>query len=275
MSIIFQLLFILIAVAVTGCSQGDSSPEGHPPTTAVEKSEGISEPSIKQPFHFVAATTSQYATADGNLHVYLVQEPETNRAGAPVFIYMHGMGGKEEQGMEIFPSLRSHLNDLGWIYVCPRDNEYAGLLAELESRYGRRKIYLSGASAGGRWALWEAERHPGRYAGLILMCPAVRRSSLILDLSDDPLQMPVWIVCGEQDVVYAAASRWLTETLEKLARPVHYRQIPGGDHNDPCRQIRWAHALAFIEEHSAHSGSDIESKDVEHPHPAVRPKGRR
>jgi pimeloyl-ACP methyl ester carboxylesterase len=200
--------------------------------------------------HYPSASTSQYASVTG-AHVYLVQEPSsTISPEAPILIYMHGMGGKEEQGMEIFSALRSHLNKLGWIYVCPRDNEYSGLLSDLKARYGQRKVYLSGASAGGRWALWEAERHPNRYSGLILMCPAVRRSQLIVGMSDKPLPMPVWVVCGGDDVMYAAASRWLTSTLKKLDRPVYYREIPDGDHNDPCKLIELADALSFLHENS-------------------------
>jgi len=248
-----------VNVGLSDSKQGGSTGDPSPPIE-VESAE-TSRHRAGPPFHYPPCTTSQYSTATGHAHIYLVQEPETKPIApdAPILIYMHGMGGREEQGMEIFPSLRAHLNELGWIYVCPRDNEYSGLLSDLRGRYGRRKVYLSGASAGGRWALWEAERHSERYAGLILMCPAVRRSSLILDLGDDPLPMPAWIVCGENDVVYATASRWLSSTLEKLGRDVHYNQIPGGDHNDPCKLIKWTDALAFVHTNSPTSSSSIET----------------
>ena len=196
--------------------------------------------------------TLNYESARDVSHMYLVQEPEETPISKESFIliYMHGMGGEEEQGMELFPELRAHLNEIGGIFVCPRDNEYTGLISDLINRYGKRKIYLSGASAGGRRAVWEANRHPERYSGLILMCPAVKRSQLILNLSDNPLPMPAWIVCGENDIMYAAASRWLTETLKKKKRAVFYNEIPGGDHNVPCKLINWNAALKFLCENS-------------------------
>ena len=176
-----------------------------------------------------------------------MQEPRASISeNAPILIYMHGMGGKEEQGMEIFPSLRTLLNEDGWIYVCPRDDEYDGLLTELAQRYGKRRTFLSGASAGARSALREAFANPSHYEGLILMCPAVRPSALATTLSENTLSMPTWIVCGENDTVCAASSRMLYKMQQAREHPVYYREIPGGDHNVPCREIRWSAALEFV-----------------------------
>ena len=86
-------------------------------------------------------------------HVYLVQEPATIPPQPRVLIYMHGTGGMEEQGMDpkwassTFSRLRSLMTKWQWVYVCPRDAEFSGLLQQLREIYHPEKIYLAGASA--------------------------------------------------------------------------------------------------------------------------------
>lgn len=195
--------------------------------------------------------TVHYTDTNGVEHLYLVQEPRGGalRPDAPVLIYMHGAGGEEEQGMHrLFPRLRPLLDSWGWVYVCPRDDDFAGLRHDLEARYGKRKLYLSGASAGGRAAFLEALAHPTSYSGLVLMCPAVVRETIPRSVATDAsrLPMPVWMICGERDMYYAATCRYLQQVLERRHQPVFYVQIPGGSHDDPCLQIRWEDALRFI-----------------------------
>lgn len=192
-----------------------------------------------------------YTGSDGAEHLYLVQEPRGSAVGAnaPVLIYMHGAGGKEEQGMyKLFPGLRQLLDSWGWIYACPRDDDFTGLRDDLRLRYGSCTFYLSGASAGGRAVLWEALAHPTYYSGLILMCPAVVRESLPKAVATEAssLPMPVWMICGERDTYYAATCRFVQQALERRAQSVFYLQIPGGNHDDPCLQIRWEDALRFV-----------------------------
>jgi len=193
----------------------------------------------------------RYSDAEGGTHVYLVQEPLSSLGErAAILIYMHGAGGREEQGMTVFPKLRELLNSMGWVYVCPRDNEFDGLCRDLGKRYGERRLYLSGASAGGRWALQEAIQHGSRYSGLILMCPAAFVGTFFgaLDAGEPFLKMPVWLVCGERDSSYAATCRLLAQAVKQRGGRVRYREIPGGDHDDPWRQIRWTDAIKFVSE---------------------------
>ena len=196
-----------------------------------------------------------YVDTNGVTHVYLVQEPLARPIppDAPILIYMHGAGGKEEQGMRtLFPGLRALLNTRGWIYVCPRDEEYTGLRRDLAKRYGKRTLYLAGASAGGRSVFWEALREPALYSGLILMCPAVVRETIPVAVKSDAhvLPMPLWMICGERDMYYAATCRFLQSVMKDRRQAVYYHEIPGGNHDDPCRMIRWADALRFISENS-------------------------
>ena len=199
--------------------------------------------------------TVTYVDSNGVTHVYLLQEPQARPipAETPILIYMHGAGGKEEQGMRtLFPGLRGLLNTWGWIYVCPRDGEYAGLRRDLAARYGKRTLYLTGASAGGRSAFWEALREPSVYSGLILMCPAVVRDTIPDTVKSDAhvLAMPLWMICGERDAYYAATCRFLENVKKDRRQAVYYHEIPGGDHDDPCRKIKWEEALRFVSENS-------------------------
>jgi pimeloyl-ACP methyl ester carboxylesterase len=203
--------------------------------------------------------TVTYADTNGFKHVYLLQEPRARpiATNAPILIYMHGAGGKEEQGMRtLFPGLRQLLNAWGWIYVCPRDGEYADLRSDLAARYGPRPIFLAGASAGGRSVFWEAVQNPSPYSGLILMCPAVLPRTIPDSLTSDAriLPMPLWMICGEQDAYYATTCSLLNEALNTRRQPVYYREIPGGDHDVPCRLIKWDEALRFVAEKS---GTDL------------------
>src|SRR5262245_49171834 len=104
--------------------------------------------------------TITYQIAGGERYVYAVQEPGSLAGNTPIFIYMHGAAGLEEQGMELFPSLRRLLAEKGWLYVCPREEDFGSLRQELEHRYGKRPLYLSGASAGGAAAFEEASQNP-------------------------------------------------------------------------------------------------------------------
>jgi pimeloyl-ACP methyl ester carboxylesterase len=195
--------------------------------------------------------TLTYTGTNGTEHLYLVREPQggTLRQDAPVLIYMHGNGGKEEQGMvKLFPDLRPLLDRLGWLYACPRDADFEGLRRDLALRYGNRTLYLAGASSGGKLAFHEALANPDRYAGLILMCPAVRRKIDPDQVATNAayLPMPVWMICGENDTNNVAVCRALNQGLERRGHSVFYHEIPGGSHNDAPGKIRWEEALAFV-----------------------------
>ena len=186
-----------------------------------------------------------YQNAAGESHVFALKEPTEINADSYIFIYMHGAAGLEEQGMELFPSLRKLLTEKKWIYVCPRDDDYQGLRNELELRYGKHLIFLSGASAGGNSAFEEATRNPSAYKGLILLCPAIDPGA-ITQKTALSLKMPVWIIAGDRDGISIDASRKLYQLLRSAHRPVDYDEIPGGNHNAPLTQINWRDAVSFV-----------------------------
>lgn len=189
----------------------------------------------------------EYTDGHGHARVYLVQEPTHGDTNGIIVIYLHGAAGKEEQGMNIFPTLRALVEEKGWIYVCPRDNEFSGLCRDLKQRYGQRPLLLAGASAGGYGVFEETLHNASRYCGLILLCPATYAD--YIDESDARILVkPVWIVVGEKDSIAVDASRKLNRILVAAGRPVSYHELPGGDHNTPLTAIDWQAAIKFIVE---------------------------
>ncbi|MHC4884980.1 MAG: hypothetical protein ACYTGH_07840 [Planctomycetota bacterium] len=188
-----------------------------------------------------------YRDASGRTRVYLVQEPEPLKPGAKVLIYMHGAGGKEEQGMDVryacrtFGRLRPLMNEMGWIYACPRDSEYKGLLEHLKKTYNPGQIVLAGASAGGASVVWEVGRNPAPYAGLILMCPAMRSWKGI-----ERFKAPIYVVGGEYDTMIRLRTLSFLRLLKKRGMKHTYIEIPKGDHGAPVEQIDWKVALTFV-----------------------------
>lgn len=206
-------------------------------------------PALAGPTHAVlpAASVERYEDQRGRQHVFLMQAPSPSQinSNSVIFLYIHGAGGLEEQGMNIFPKLRRLLSRMESIYVCPRDYEYDCLLAELHGRFGDRPVYLCGASAGGRSALAEAVRRPEDYSGLVLLGPAVLPDSDLL-ASVTRLPFPVYMRCGEQDIAYARTCNAIQRRLTKSGGRVFYEIIPGGDHDSPCRNVDWADVMRFL-----------------------------
>jgi pimeloyl-ACP methyl ester carboxylesterase len=200
---------------------------------------------------FPEARTEAYRDAAGQARIYRVQEPGDLKQSPDILIYMHGSAGKEEQGMDpewasgTFSRLRTLMAEWGWVYVCPRDVEFKGLLKHLGEKYKPGNIYLSGASGGGNAAIWEAAKNPSSFAGLLLLGPAVgrRRPSFPGNLA-----MPVWIVSGERDRQVTKQCRILVRKLEALKSPHFYREIEGGHHGSPVEKVDWRKALEFLRE---------------------------
>lgn len=185
------------------------------------------------------------------LYKYFYQEPVAGlQSSAPILIYVHGAGAKEEEGMR-FHDLRKLLHEWGWLFVSIREYEFSGLLVHLKEQYGERKIFVVGLSAGGKQTYLETKKNPERYAGVILMCPAMHDVGVI---SKESFPMPVYMICGDLDKAYAKACRLIQDKITNFEGKVEYIEIPGGNHGAPCRMIVWADALRFI------GGAPVESK---------------
>jgi len=185
-----------------------------------------------------------YTDATGVEHVFLLQRAPRGAAPAGLFIYCHGAGGFEEQGMSpegyagSFARLRTLLAQRGWAYACPRLPDFDSLLPELEKYFGKIRIVLSGASAGGRRAYREALVRPGRYAGVILLCPAI-------EADPAPVSLPAWISGGEVDRLTVGA-RALAANTKAAGVRCKLTVIPEGNHDAPLKQADWRAAMDYV-----------------------------
>jgi pimeloyl-ACP methyl ester carboxylesterase len=201
--------------------------------------------------------TRTYKDGKGNEHVYMAQIPEKLETDAPVLIYLHGAGGKEDQGMGYefcwgnFHCLRTLLAAKGWLYVSPRDYDQEGLMAHLKKEYGERQVFLAGPSAGGKALLQAAVATPGDYAGLIVMCPAWHFSVGGLGKNVKKLDMPIVLISGEKDGMIAPFCRELAARLKQHNDDVVFAEIPGAGHSKPIIQVNWEKSIAFVESRAA------------------------
>lgn len=184
----------------------------------------------------------------GQGHLYLVQEPRGGpKKARGIFIYAHGGGGREEQGMDVnhysrtFFRLRTLLNLRNFIYVCPRWAHFPSLIKELKKRYGGLPIYLAGASAGGALVYDETAKAKRRYHGILLLCPAL---SSKYSKKLPPKLPPLYVVSGEKDLLITRFCRKLA--AQRGTGKFRYEEIAGGNHDAPLKQANWRKALAFL-----------------------------
>lgn len=189
------------------------------------------------------AVAIEYATANGGRGHYLVQAPTNPTPDARIVIYMHGARKDETQGMNLFPILRQQLADKGWILVSPRDYEYDGLTEDLAARFGKRRLYLAGASAGARVSFDELCRRPATYSGVFLIGPALRQQKPI----PGQVVVPTFIIYGDQDGPNTDSAALVASELKKQRVPVKEIVIEGDGHEAPYgRQAWWYDALTFV-----------------------------
>lgn len=232
-------------VMLTSCS-GGPAPDGAALARIYTRAE-IPE----REYGFPSEIARTYVDGGGKERVYLVQEPEPVDDSSCMLVYLHGAGGREGQGMgdefaqRTFNRLRTLMAEKQWTYVSPRDYEFDDLRRDIERRYGKRKVFLAGPSAGGKAVLFEALKNPDAYVGLILMCPAWHFAMGGIS-SVKPLRMPIVLVSGEKDGVIAPFCRELATRLAKRNRQFVFAEIPGAGHAEPLVHMNWERAVAFL-----------------------------
>lgn len=177
-----------------------------------------------------------------------------------IFIYMHGAGGGKEQGRSdtafkgSFARLQTALNDeLSLIYVTPETvsfNEPGGrqlakLIDKLRAERPTLPIYLAGASAGGRTAVYATE-HTASLDGLILISPALTPSQ-IEHPPANLKRLSMFIEHGTEDPI--VNWRGSSEFEINVASPSSSTIFAKGDHNTPLETIDWSHAIRALQSH--------------------------
>jgi hypothetical protein len=177
---------------------------------------------------------------------YLTITPDEKPAG--IFVYMHGAGGGMEQGMSdslfegAFKKLKQVLEHKQYIYVCPStaDFEIAGsrnlneFYMHLSKKHGNLPVILAGASAGARTVLYALQDNDCKFAGVVLLCPAVNEKIY----SQKPLsEIPIWIMHGKSDsIIPCSIIEKIVSDLKAKGYTAAFKMVPGG-HDEPLAEI--------------------------------------
>jgi predicted peptidase len=113
-----------------------------------------------------------------------------------------------------------------------------------------RRTYLTGLSMGGYGAWHLAQKYPGRFAALVVICGGIRAPAPALNAYPDLAKVtppdspktylaaaqrvgktPVWIFHGADDeIVPVTESQRMTEAMKQIGAEVHYTEYPGVGH---------------------------------------------
>jgi predicted peptidase len=210
-------------------------------------------------------------TVQGINYKYQVFVPEnwTERQKWPVILFLHGAGERGDDGLEetdvgMGTAIRTNRNAIHAIVVmpqCPKNlwwmlppmEELAMATLEEASKEFRgdsQRTYLTGISMGGFGAWHLAEKYPGRFAALVVICggihPPAHAINAIPELvkfapPDSPKsyadaaarvgKVPVWIFHGADDkIIPATESQRMSEAMKQIGAEVHYTEYPGVGH---------------------------------------------
>ena len=189
----------------------------------------------------------------------------------PVILALHGAGERGNDGVlqtdvGIGTAIRSNRSafeaivvmpqcpkNLWWI-LPPMDDLAMTALAEATREFhgDAHRTYLTGLSMGGYGAWHLAQKHPGMFAALIVICGGIRPPAAAQKVTPDLVKVtppdspksylaaaervgktPVWIFHGADDgIVPVTESRRMTEAMKQVGAEVHYTEYPGIGH--PC-----------------------------------------
>jgi predicted peptidase len=187
----------------------------------------------------------------------------------PVILFLHGAGERGDDGLlqtdvGIATAIRTNRNDIPAIVVmpqCPKklwwmlppaDELAMASLDEATREFhgDTERTYLTGMSMGGFGAWYLAEKYPGRFAALVVICGGIRPPAHARDLNPDLAKItppdrpesysaaaarvgntPVWIFHGSADaIVPVTESQQMSAAMKKIGAEVHYTEYPGIGH---------------------------------------------
>jgi len=198
-----------------------------------------------------------------------VPEDWTPHQKWPIILALHGAGERGDDGVlqtdvgigtairtnrsairaiVVMPQCPKHL----WWMLAPMDDLAMSTLEQATKEFhgDAQHIYLTGLSMGGFGAWHLAEKYPGRFAALVVICggirpPAAARKAYpeLAKLTPPDLpksysevaervgKTPVWIFHGaDDDIVPVTESRRMYEAMKRIGAEVLYTEYPGGTH---------------------------------------------
>lgn len=189
----------------------------------------------------------------------------------PVILALHGAGERGDDGLlqtavGIGTAIRSNRSAIKAIVVMPQcakhlwwmlspmdDLAMAALAQAMKEFHGdSQRTYLTGLSMGGFGAWHLAQKYPGKFAALVVICGGIRPPGAALSATPDLVKVtppdspksylaaaervgkiPIWIFHGaDDDIVPVTESRRMTEAMKQIGAEVHYTEYPGVGH--PC-----------------------------------------
>jgi predicted peptidase len=208
---------------------------------------------------------------EGEVYKYQVFVPDnwSPKQKWPIILFLHGAGERADDGLQqtdvgigteirvdrtripaivVMPQCRKNL---WWIQPPMQDLAIATLeAATKEFRGDTQRTYLTGISMGG-YGTWRlAEKYPGRFAALVVICGGLRpppatlkaHPELVKLTPDDNLKsysdaaakigkVPVWVFHGSDDeIVPVTESQRMQAAMKQVGAEVHYTEYPGVKH---------------------------------------------
>jgi predicted peptidase len=211
------------------------------------------------------------ATIQAVDYKYQVFVPEdwTPHRKWPVILALHGAGERGDDGLlqtdvGIGTAIRSNRGAFEAIVIMPQcaknlwwslppmDDLAMAALAEATKEFNgdTRRTYVTGLSMGAYGAWHLAEKHPGTFAAIVVICGGIRppaaAQKAIPELAratppDSPAtylaaaklvgKTPVWIFHGAaDDIVPVTESQRMAEAMKQVGAEVHYTEYPGVGH---------------------------------------------
>lgn len=161
---------------------------------------------------------------------------------APLILYLHGAGDKEnpERLMQksLFTYLQTHpeLPFMVLAPICPQNEWWVEKIKDLnffldlmlkKYRIDPERVYLTGASMGGYGTWHWAVRNPGRFAAIAPICGGGEPEK-----AKALSKKPIWVFHGDKDdIIPISESKVMVETLEKYKGNVRFTIYPGAGHD--------------------------------------------
>jgi predicted peptidase len=207
----------------------------------------------------------------GVTYKYQVFIPDnwTPRQKWPVILFLHGSGERADDGLQqtdtgIGTAIRMDRSQVPAIVVMPqcRKNLWwveppmaelaiATLEAATKEFHGdTSRTYLTGLSMGGYGTWYLAQKYPGRFAALVVVCGGIHPSPATLKAHPELIKwapedgpksyaeaasrigkVPVWIFHGADDeIVPVAESQRMQAAMKQIGAEVHYTEYAGVKH---------------------------------------------
>ena len=207
----------------------------------------------------------------GATYKYQVFVPEnwTPHQKWPIVLFLHGAGERGDDGLQqtdvgIGTAIRGDRSRIPAIVVMPQcrknlwwteppmdDIAIAALEGATKEFHGdTRRTYLTGLSMGGYGTWHLAEKYPGRFAALVVICGGIHPPAASLKAypelaklapPDEPKsysdaaarvrKTPVWIFHGaDDDIVPVTESQRMYAAMKEIGAEVHYTEYPGVRH---------------------------------------------